>query len=103
MIIEFPTLGLMLKPYKGYTCWHLHKWGEERTVTSRKTGEDVVVPAGWQPIDCYPSSLERGLEVVLERAVRRSTACTELREAIREVRAISDEIRRCAAVSGEAS
>lgn len=91
MIVTIEELGLQLKPYRGSTCWQLYEYA-----TGRRCKGGNPLPDAWLPVECYPSTLEHGLQVVLERCARRSEVVGGLREAIAEVQRVQKAIETAA-------
>jgi hypothetical protein len=87
MIVTVESLGLELRPYGKGPCWQLFEF-----VTDRTSRDGQPLPNAWLSARVYPSTLEHGLRIIAERAVRRSAVAGDLHDALSEVRRIGDVI-----------
>lgn len=89
MIITVKELGLELRPYSKGPCWQLYEW-----TTGRTDRRGNPLPDEWLPLEYYPTTVERGFELMAERACRRSGVRGDIRSAISEMRSIRHAIAR---------
>ena len=87
LIVTIPELGYELRPYGKGPCWQLYE-----LATDRRSREGQTLPDAWLPRESYPSTLEHGLRLILERAARHSKAAGDLEAALAEIRCIGDAL-----------
>jgi hypothetical protein len=96
VIVTIPELGYELRPYAKGTCWQLFEY-----VTDRANRDGDPLPDTWVACECYPGTLEHGLSVIAEKALRSSPVAGDLRAARTEVRRVSEAISSACAQLGE--
>ncbi|MDR3686923.1 MAG: hypothetical protein P4L93_08215 [Coriobacteriia bacterium] len=87
MIVTIEELGYQLQPYGKGPCWQLYQF-----TTNRTTRKGDPLPDEWLRLEFYPTTLERGLQNIAERALRESRVTGDLDAAMAEVRRIGDAI-----------